>query len=215
MPFQLTRAGVVQPSPAELAAMREEFQRDHCITLKAFLDPRVRGWLRDRLARATWATVVHGTLVPSIDLMLDDDVATGVLVAMTNTQPVFETVRALTGCDPIGCYQFRVYRMDPGAGHTDTWHGDNDGNRMATLSVNVGAPFEGGALEMRERASRRVVHRVHNTGPGDAILFEIGDHLEHCVQEVTGTASKYAMAGWFQRRPAADLGGLVRRVAAW
>jgi hypothetical protein len=144
--------------------------------------------------------------------MLQDDVALGVLIAMTNTQAVFDTVRALTGCGPIGSYGFRVYRMDAAAGHTDTWHGDDDGNRMVTLSVNVGLdPFDGGALEIRERHTRRFLHRVHNTGPGDAILFEIGPDLEHRVEEVTGSVSKYAVAGWFQRQPAADLARLVRR----
>jgi hypothetical protein len=217
VPFLVSRAGVCQPSSEEMATLKDEFRERHCVTLKGFLDPRVVSWLRARLDRASWARIVHEKLnPPSVDLMLEDDVAIGVLLTMTNTHAVFETVRSLTGCDTIGCYQFRVYRMDAGSGHTDTWHGDDDGNRMVTLSINVGLEaFEGGALEIRERGSRRIVHRVHNTGPGDAILFEIGENLEHCVQEVTGSVSKYAVAGWFQRRPAIDLGGLVRRSTAW
>jgi hypothetical protein len=83
------------------------------------------------------------------------------------------------------------------------WHGDMDGNRLVTLSVNVGDPYEGGVLQIRERPSNRIVHEVANTGPGDAILFALGDHLEHRVGAVTGTATKTAMAGWFQRTPAA------------
>src|SRR6185295_5586851 len=83
------------------------------------------------------------------------------------------------------------------------WHSDMDGNRMVTLSVNLGDPYEGGVLQLRERPSNRVVHEVANTGPGDAILFALGDHLEHRVGAVTGGTTKMALAGWFQRTPAA------------
>src|SRR6185437_16971122 len=102
-----------------------------------------------------WRTVVHDDLdPPSIDLMLDDEVAAGAILALTNDPPVFDVVREITHCEAIGSYRFRVYRMDAAAGHTDTWHGDDDGNRLLTLSINLGAePFEGGALELRRRGT--------------------------------------------------------------
>jgi len=203
MAFRLTRAGVDRPGIDELEALRSTYRRVHCVTLPGFLDPHVVRWLQRRMAAATWDTTVHADLdPPSIDLRLSDDVALGAIHVMVHGADVFATVRAITGCDEIGSYGFRVYRMDGGAGHTDTWHSDDDGNRMVTMSVNLGLePFEGGALQIRERATRRRVHRVQNTGVGDAILFRIGPDLEHAVEEVRGRVPKYAIAGWFQRQP--------------
>jgi hypothetical protein len=206
--FQLARAGVQRPSAAVLAAMRQEYEAKRCVTLPGFLDPYVIAWLQRRAKDGRWIENVHDALdPPAIDLMLVDDVAIGAVTAMTNTPEVFETVQAITGCDPIGCFKFRMYQISAGYGH-DTWHGDDDGNRLVTLSINVGAePFEGGGLRLRERASGRLVHRAHNTVPGDAILFRIGPDLEHFVEEVTGPSPKIALAGWFQREPRGNIAG--------
>jgi len=206
VPFQLRRSSVQRPSASEIAALRAEYARVNCVTLPSFFDPYVVRWLQQRMRDAAWKKLVHEDLdPPAVDLLLDDPIATGVIFLMTNTPEVFETVRAITGCDDIGSYAFRVYRMDPGAGHVDTWHGDDDGNRLVTISINLGSQaFEGGALEMRDRPGGRLLHRVRNTGEGDAILFRIGPDLEHRVEEVGGTVSKYAIAGWLQRQPRHD-----------
>jgi hypothetical protein len=213
MPLQVARAGLVQPSAGELAALRAEYDVRHCVTLPRFIEPALRSWIHRRLAGAAWDRVVHADLdPPSVDLNLADPLVEGTIHALLQDANLFAAVRAITGCEAIGMYAFRLYRMDADAGHTDSWHGDNDGNRMATLSVNVGSePFEGGGLQIREQATGRLVHRVHNIGPGDAILFRIDPALEHCVEEVRGPVSKYAIAGWFQKRPGAGLYRLVRR----
>jgi hypothetical protein len=217
VPFRVTRTGTDRPSSSELAQLRHEFQSRQCVTLREFLDPRVAAWLRGRVANGRWQTVVHDDLdPPSIDLMLDDEVAAGAILTLTNDPPVFDVVREITSCEAIGSYRFRVYRMDPAAGHTDTWHGDDDGNRLLTLSINLGAaPFEGGSLELRRRGTDAILHRAHNTGAGDAILFRIAPDLEHRVEEVRGSVSKYAIAGWFQREPKRDLTRLVGPSGAW
>ena len=95
-----------------------------------------------------------------------------------------------------------MLRMVPGAGHEDVWHDDMNGVRMLTLSINLGrTPFRGGALQLRERGSGRVIFEVSNSGPGDAILFALSDVLEHRVAHVEGDVPKTSLAGWFQREP--------------
>jgi len=213
LPFSITRMGLVRPGPAEIADLRRAYASQHCVRLPRFLAPDLFAWLNGRVASAaSWDRNVHAALdPPSIDLILRDEVAIGAVTALMHAPGVFETVRAITGCDAIGSFGFRVYRMDANAGHTDTWHGDVDGNRLVTLSVNLGAePFGGGALQIRDFDTKRIVHRVHNTGPGDAILFRIDPTLEHYVDDVSGPVSKFALAGWFQRTPVVDLGRLVR-----
>lgn len=192
------------PSGDEIATWCREFAGSHCIHWRGFFDDRLLAWLRARLAQARFEERVHRDLVPpAVDLGLADPGLLAMIATIVNDRRLFAVVRAISGCDPIGCYEGIVYRMDPRPDHRDTWHSDMDGNRMVTLSVNLGEPYEGGVLQIRRMPSRRVVCGAANTGPGDAILFALGDDLEHRVGPVTGGTPKMALAGWFQRTPAA------------
>lgn len=216
MPFQIARRGVTRPEPAEVRAWRAAFDRQHCILLPRLLEPRLVEWLRTRASAGPWQTLIHADLdPPAVDLLLRDDVAWGTIATLLNDPVLMSVVADLTGVSGIRANFSRIYRMDPRpeqapasahAVHTDTWHGDNDGNRLLTLSINLAAePFAGGELEIRDAGTGHVLHRVANTGPGDGILFRIADDLQHRVREVTGHVSKVAIAGWFQRGGLAPL----------
>ena len=201
MPLQVTRAGLRLPDPEELRGLHDAFARHHCVLLPAFFEPYLVRWLLRRAVEGRWETIVHDDLdPPAVDLLLRDDVAWGTMATLLNDPALFAVVRRITGCEPMVSNSSRIYRMDPDAGHSDTWHGDNDGRRLLALSVNLGsAPFDGGELEIRDKHTEGVVHRVANTGEGDAILFRIAPELQHRVREVTGNVSKFAIAGWFER----------------
>ena len=222
MAFHLTRRGLHRPTPDELRALRDVYAERSCIRLPGFLEPGLLRLVHRRIAGALWREIVHADLdPPATELIIDEPVLEGVFAAVMQDPALFDAVRAITGCDPIGSFEGRVYRMDPGGAHHDSWHGDDDehaveNNRMATLSVNLSAgTYEGGVLELRRRGSDRLLERVANTGAGDAILFRIDHALEHRVTDVEGPVPKIAWAGWFQREPRVDLGGLVRSSAAW
>lgn len=115
---------------------------------------------------------------------------------------LFGVIRHVTGCGPIGSFHALIYRVSPAATHVDDWHSDVDGNRLVGLSLNLGRePFAGGTLQLRRRGSPEVLRAGHLGAYGDALLFRIGDDLEHCVAAVTGTAPRVVMTGWFQREP--------------
>ena len=195
---------VAVPADRDVARWRRAFAASHCIRMPGFFDERLLAWLRAQLAAAPFRERIHdGIDPPPVDLGLADPRLLEIIATLLNDQRLFDVVRAISGCDPIGCFHGIVYRMEPSPEHFNTWHGDTDGNRMVTLSVNLGDPYEGGVLQIREKPSDRIVHEVANTGPGDAILFALGDHLEHRVGAVTGGATKMALAGWFQRTPTA------------
>jgi hypothetical protein len=201
MALRITRTGLHLPAPSELANLRATFERQHAVVLPGLLEPYLVEWLRERAARGPWETIVHSDLdPPAVDLLLRDDVAWGTIATLLNDRALFAAITALTGVDGIAANFSRIYRMDPDAGHTDTWHGDNDGNRLLTLSINIGAArFEGGELELRDKSSGALLFQWANTGPGDGLLFRIADDLQHRVRDVAGTQPKYAVAGWFQR----------------
>ena len=208
VPVQQTRAGLCLPDVRAEDALRATFTERSCVTLPRFLDATLLARLQARVARAEWRVLVHDVGELSTELLLLDDQVPGTLALLVQDPALLAFVQRLTGCDPIGSFIGRVYRMDAGAGHHDVWHGDDDDNRMVGLSVNLSpGVYEGGVLELRERGSLRLLHRVANTGPGDAILFRIDHALEHRVTDVAGSASKIAFAGWFQRTPVVRLLG--------
>jgi hypothetical protein len=121
---------------------------------------------------------------------------------LLNDPRLFAAVREVTGCDSIGCFEGRVYRMAPGGEHYDSWHNDLAEGRMVAMSVNLSRePYAGGVLQMRRRGPKEVFAEVTNVGAGDAILFRLDSELQHRVTPVQGSTSKTAFAGWFKSSP--------------
>ena len=200
MPLQITPSGLTRPSDDEVAALARTFNTSHLVRFPALLHPSILRKLQARLAAdGTWMTFVHP--LPdgeqAIELVCTEKIAVGLLTVMFQDQALFSAIRAITGCDPIGSFQGRIYRMDAGA-HGDAWHDDANDRYLVALSLNLtDRPFEGGELHLRDRATRRVHAEIANTGQGDAIAFRLDPALEHMVTPVTGAASKIAWAGWF------------------
>ena len=115
-----------------------------------------------------------------------------------------ELMRALGdigGCDDVGFFSGRLYRLDPGSGQAFGWHDDreHDKQRRLAISVNLGTTsYSGGVLRIREKRARESVSEIPNVGPGDAVLFRVADHVEHAVTPVAGTVAKVAFNGWFR-----------------
>ena len=198
---QLTRSGpVISPSVPAVDRLRAQFDSEHCVRLPGFLDAELLSSVQTHIERARFDVRVHQNI--GVELCLTGDVTLSLLYFVSNDPRLFDVIRQITGCGRIGCFVGRVYRMVPGAGHYDSWHGDTSGNRLIGMSVNLGAhSYDGGVFRMREANSRKLLCEAVNTGPGDAIVFRIATHLEHCVTPLEGTMPKTAFAGWFQSEP--------------
>jgi hypothetical protein len=197
---QLTRSGLTLSSQQALESLRAQFDRQHCIRLPGFLDSNLLSFVRGRLEEAEFAERAHDDI--GVELCLKHDTALDLLYFIANDQRLFGLVQQLTGCDRIGCFLGRIYRMAPGSGHYDSWHGDTINHRLIGMSVNLGArKYAGGLFQLRERRSPNIVCEVANTGSGDAILFRIASDLVHRVTSVEGTTPKTAFAGWFHSEP--------------
>lgn len=205
MSLQVSRRGVQRPDDAELAVLRRQFEDEHCLRVRGFVAPELLEWMRGRIVAARFTEYVHADVdPPCVDLLMNDPQLDLTVWSLFNDERLFDAVQRMTGCGPIGCYHSRIYAMDPSPAHFDSWHDDiEEDNRMVAMSVNLGGPYEGGLLRIRDAATGRIVHEVANTGDGDAILFRIRADLQHVVTPVTGVRRKIAMAGWFQRRPRA------------
>ena len=106
-------------------------------------------------------------------------------------------IRQITGDPSVVQFDGRFYRMINNTRDSFAWHQDNSLGRIHSISVNVTPThFEGGELKIRKKSTGEEF-TLHNTGPGDAIIFVVDEDYEHCVLPVKGHHPKYAMSGWF------------------
>ncbi len=214
--MQITRQGITSSLPAaELNQQRQRFAAQHCLLLPGILEPYLFNTVRTHLASAIFAERVHEGI--GSELSAGPGPAPTILEFLFNQPSVLRFVEAVCDQPAIGCFAGRVYRMVPATGQNFSWHDDFDElperlpdletdpeprGRLIALSLNLSEqPYCGGLLQIRERSSGKIVHEVQNTGLGDALLFRLAPTLEHRVTDVTGTAAKTALAGWFHRWP--------------
>ena len=201
VPVRLGRDGTeLVRRPEAFESFREEFDRNHAVRLREFLAPDLLAFLQERLEVEAFET----TSYPGVgtEMRQASGVAAQALLFVMNDPALLDAVSRLSGCENVGSFAGRIYRLKHEAWQLDAWHDDDVEGRLLALSINLSArPFDGGVLEMREAASKRVHGRFDNTVPGDALLFRIGPMLEHRVTTVTGPNPKTSFAGWFYPGP--------------
>jgi hypothetical protein len=203
MVVQLMRGGARRGDPDTISRTREAFARQHLVRIRSFLAPDLLDDIARVIEGAEFQRRIHPDMDDALDVSLEDPGIRWRLIFLMNDPQLFSLIRELTGCHEIGFFFPVVYKIVPGQGHFDRWHDDaGSGNRLIGISINLSRePFEGGVLQIRRKRTEVIIHSEHNTGFGDAMLFRIGDRLEHFVTEVTGAVPRIALAGWFQRKP--------------
>ena len=183
----------------EGASIRQQFEQSHCLLLRGFIESRLLAEIHDRTNSAVVVEVTHEV---GRECGVNAAHAAALLDFVCNDQTLFEAIRKLTNCQSIGCFSGRIYQMRSGGKHHLDWHDDLAQNRLIALSVNLGVhPYQGGVLEIADAESKRLLHRVANVGPGDAVLFRIAPSLVHRVTAVEGPMVRTAYAGWFRSHP--------------
>lgn len=194
------RGTVVHAGSGQIDALREQFATRHFVRLPRLLGPPLLDRLLHDIEECEFSTRVHEGVGIETGLARRARPVRA-LEFLANSPALFDLVTDVTGCDPIGCFDGRVFRMSAEVGHHDGWHDDWDGNRLVAMSVNLSAElYEGGSLQLRHRGSPGG-QTIDNHGLGDALIFRIGSEFEHRIADLRGTRARTAYAGWFVSAP--------------
>jgi hypothetical protein len=197
VPLQLTSSGTkTSISAPELATLRREFDRQHCLLLPALLSQDLVGQVLQRIASGQFHDVTNDGV--GHDMSLPESPVVHALHLAVNDPPFLRVLEDVTSARPLGRFDGRIYRMVPGAGHGMDWHDDLHHDHRLGLSINLTpAEYEGGTFQMRLAGASAILCEVRNVGLGDAILFRLDRQLEHRVTPLAGDVAKTAFAGWF------------------
>lgn len=201
---QIRNSGLILSiSAKEIEHLRTQFERQTCILLPTILAPDLLQVIQQKIAEAEFFEKAHGHSVRlSVELCMKNNAASAALHLLANNPKFFHFVQQVTGCDQIGCFMGRVYRLIPESYHYDSWHDDVKDNRILAMSINLSTDkYDGGILQIRDRRSNQITYEIANIGFGDCIIFTLAPHLQHRVTSVTGTVAKTAFAGWFKSVP--------------
>ena len=178
------------------------------MVLRSFLDPDEREWVGRGLDRATFQPhTIEAT--GKTELLMEPNAVSARLLFKLCDPEVFDLVEGITGCDPIGNFAGRTYRMVPGAGHFSPWHNDAVQDRLAAFTINLSPdPFEGAKLQIKDAADDRLLTEIGDLEFGDAVLIEISRAYLHRNSPLLGERPKTSYAGFFYPGPPSPL---VRR----
>jgi len=198
--FQLTRNGPVVDG--RLDALRDRFTTQHCVMLRNMLEAPLLEKVQRNIERAQWRSSAYtkGTDgFSGTEFTLDDPVTDNVIYLLLNNPGFLDVIRIITDCKQISEFSGRIYRMAAGSQHHLSWHGDMDEDRAVGFSMNLSTGvFRGGAFELRDRLTMKLLAQVNNTGFGDAFLFRISRDLQHRVTPIMEGVPKTACTGWFR-----------------
>jgi len=203
--IRITRHGTeVAASEDAFGRLRDAYAARHHVRLPGFFADDLLSLVGRDLTAANFRISDHGRIAR--ELALGETPAYLAVLFLLNCPILFEAMAHIIGTDGIRRFDGRIYSMRSGADFYDSWHtdlGQPDEPRLAAISVNLGGPYEGGVLQMREAESGRVIEEISNRQRGDAILFRVSPALQHRLLPVEGDAPRTACAGWFVRAPRA------------
>jgi hypothetical protein len=189
-------------SGIRLDVLRAQFAQHHYIRFPQLIEQGLLEFIQSQIDRGEFYERVHQDIGSNKELCMKGNAAFGALLFLTNDKQLFQIIQDVTQCDQIGCFEGRVYRVNPYQGHHDSWHNDIGEDRLVGMSINLSKDkYAGGLLQIRDHASREILSEAENAGIGDAIVFRLAPHLQHRITEVQGKVPKTAFAGWFRAQP--------------
>jgi len=215
--LQISQHQIILPAKNELARLKEDFSRQHCVVLVQLLGPALLDLILEKLESAEFYSQSHKDdrqqEFGSDITVRENEGILHLIHFVLNHPQVLGSIQEITGSMAIASFAGRIYRNLPRANHQLNWHNDTDQpERLFGLSINLSRrPYRGGTFQLREESSGRLCYEVNGTNPGDAHLFLISPALQHRVTALAGDAGRTSAAGWFLSAP--DRATVLRNLA--
>jgi hypothetical protein len=206
--LQITATGKLIAENNLIPDMSEEFARHRLLKLPRFLERSIL----ERIQHLAELTEFQPSRYFSQknDRVLAEEIRSDAenpgihtLMMLLNNHSLFQVIERITASQKIRSFVGRIARTLPNLDQHMAWHNDNpDVNRLVGISINLSREaYSGGAFQIRDRDSERILGEVSDLETGDAIIFGISHELQHRVTPVVGTASRTTCVGWFYSQP--------------
>ena len=196
VPLTCLAIGAAETVIAPCADAAPRFSRQRGILLEDAID---RSFLTLLLALVERATFVSDTVPLLGHRGIESPPLAGAAISLALKRPnLLRWIETVTGCGPLGSVEGRIVQTQPVADDALAWHDDRD--RPRALAVTIGlttTPYRGGAFELREKAGRSLLLRHHHITPGQMLLFDVADDIEHRVPPLESGGPRRVYTGWF------------------
>ncbi|HEY3835254.1 MAG TPA: hypothetical protein VGL72_01720 [Bryobacteraceae bacterium] len=186
--------------PEEIQNLRREYQETGIAHLPGFLSAPVMSLISRRLERGEFflkdeVARGSGSIFGTTQAMQAFDPLMSLMHFLLNRHDLFALAAVVCDISRPGNFLCRVHRTAASSSQAINWHGDNTGNRMLGLNINLSSEqFSGGEFQLRDPEERRRGIGGHITA-GDAFLFRIDQGWEHRLTESRRVSVPWRSAG--------------------
>jgi hypothetical protein len=128
----------------------------------------------------------------------------GTINVLLQRANLFRWLEAVTGRTGLAGAEGRLVQTRAGAGDALDWHNDLQQARRA-LAITISltdAAYEGGLFEMRRVDDPATARCFNHARAGTALIFDLGNDIEHRVHPVSAGGPRRVFTGWFMREAA-------------
>jgi len=203
--IQITASGKLIVEQEDLPGLRDKFTEQQLLRLPQLIEPAILKRVLEQIDKSEFFSVKYTNDVGVLGeetRVSPDSLAIRMMSMLLNNPSLFQVIQQITNCPQIRSYLGRIRRELPNTGQHLSWHNDPDPKRLIAISINLSTePYSGGLFQMREKASKRILAEIANTGLGDAVIFQVCPDYEHRTNPVEGSVARTTCAGWFYSEP--------------
>lgn len=192
--FEIAQSATrVTRDPADAATL---FDRQRAIVCRDALSPD----LLTRLQRAAaGVTMVSNPVEHLGHRWIEQPAIVGAGIELAINRPVLiDWLAAVVGLARLGKAEGRLVETRPGGVDGLGWHDDQIPGARLGITVHLrDAQYDGGAFELRDKATRQTLFRHAEARAGDIVMFDVSPDYEHRVMPVASGMARLVYTGWF------------------
>lgn len=192
--FEVAQAATrILRDPAEVAGL---FARQRAVVCRNALNPD----LLARLVRVSASVKMVSDPVEHLGhRWIEQPSIVGAAIELAINRPVLiDWLAGVAGRSRLGKAEGRLVETRPGGVDGLIWHDDQIPGAQLGITVHLrDAGYDGGAFELREKASRTALFHHAEARAGDVVIFDVSPQFEHRVTPIASGTPRLVYTGWF------------------